>query len=129
MLDSYFEYFEHVWLRKLKMVVSYCRKRWCLSSCLKYTWSFTFFLRYYISKNPTIWLATSILAHNLRTKICQTWGWWWNINNNISFLFRLFPGKTNDKIFKKIQKTLLWTFFAQTWVKMNFSGKMGSNSF
>ena len=27
------------------------------------------FLRYYILKNPVIWLAGSILAHNLRPKI------------------------------------------------------------
>ena len=36
------------------------------------------------------------------------WDWWWNINNNISFHFRLFPRKTNDKIFQKIQKNLFW---------------------
>ena len=34
---------------------------------------------------------------------------WWNINNNISFHFRLFPRKTNlTKFFIKIQTTLLW---------------------
>ena len=27
----------------------------------------------------------------------QIWDWCWNINNNISFRFRLFPGKTNEK--------------------------------
>ena len=37
-------------------------------------------------------------------QFCQIGDWWWNINNNISFHIRLFPGKTNDKIFKKIQK-------------------------
>ena len=32
---------------------------------------------------------------------------WWNINNNISFHLRLFPGKTNDKIFQKNSKHLI----------------------
>ena len=41
----------------------------------------------------------------------QIWDWWWNINSNISFHFRLFPRKTNDKIFLKIQKNLFWGHF------------------
>ena len=62
----------------------------------------------------------------------QIWDWWWNINN-ISFHFRLFPRKTNDKIFGKIQKEpilgLFWALFTQIWVKMNFPGKKSSVSF
>ena len=43
---------------------------------------------------------------------CQIWVWWWNINN-ISFHFRLFQRKTNDKICQKIQKkTILGPFWA-----------------
>ena len=34
----------------------------------------------------------------------QTWNWWWNINSNSSFHFRIFPRKTDDKIFQKIKK-------------------------
>ena len=45
-------------------------------------------------------------------EFCQIWDWWWNISYNISFHFRLFPGKfslfTNDKIFQKKQKPLFW---------------------
>ena len=37
---------------------------------------------------------------------CQIGDWWWNIISNISFHFRLFPGKTSNKIFQEIQKTL-----------------------
>ena len=37
-------------------------------------------------------------------------GSWSHINNNISFCFRLFPRKTNDKIFQKKQKTF-WGHF------------------
>ena len=39
------------------------------------------------------------------------WDWWRNINYNISFNFRLFPGKAKGKIFQKIQKTLFWGRF------------------
>ena len=35
------------------------------------------------------------------SEFCQKWDWWWNINNNISFHFRLFPRKTNDKNLSK----------------------------
>ena len=38
------------------------------------TSSFTSFLRYYIWKNPAIWLADSILAHNLRATILSDIG-------------------------------------------------------
>ena len=41
--------------------------------------------------------------------ICLIWDWWWNINDNIGFHFRLFPGKSN-KIFQ-IQITLFWGHF------------------
>ena len=87
------------------MIVSAWRKLRCLSVCQKYASSFTSFLRYYILKNPVIWLADIILAHRTgELEFCQIWDWWWNINNNISFQFTLFPKKTNDKSFQKIQK-------------------------
>ena len=59
-------------------------------------------------------------------EFCQIWDWWWNINNNIGFHFKLFPGKNNDNIFQKVQKTYLaaiWALFAQIWTKMNFPEK------
>ena len=40
----------------------------------KKTFSIHFFLEIYILKNPTIWLADSILAHNLRTRILPDMG-------------------------------------------------------
>ena len=76
--------------------------------------SFIFFLRYYIIRNPATWLADSILAHNSRTRILADMELWWNINN-ISFHFRLFPRKPNDKIFQKIKKTLFWGHFGLFW--------------
>ena len=36
--------------------------------------SFTFFLRYYILKNPAIWLADSILTQNSKTRILPDMG-------------------------------------------------------
>ena len=100
MQTSYFGYFGHAWLHTPKMIVSTCTRLWCLSVCKKQTSSFILFLRYYILKNPAIWLAVPIWG----LEFCQIWDWWWNINNNISFHFRLFPRKTNDKIFQKIKK-------------------------
>ena len=49
---------------------------------------------------------------------------YWNINNNISFYFRLFPIKTNmKKNFEKFPKTLFWAYsgpffpkFGQKWI-------------
>ena len=66
-------YFVDTWLHKPKIIVSTCRKLWYSSACHKYTSSFTSFLRYYIFKNLTIWLANSILAYNLRIRILQIW--------------------------------------------------------
>ena len=46
----------------------------CSSTCRKYTSSFIFFLRYHILKNPVIWLAGSMLAHNSRIRILPDLG-------------------------------------------------------
>ena len=76
------------------------------------------------------WLTT-FWPITQKPEFCQLWDWWWNINNNISFHFRLFPEKTNDKIFQKIQKTylwLFWTLFAQIWAKIIFPGKKNAQS-
>ena len=66
---------------------------------------------YYILNNSAILLADSILPHNWRPRILPDMGLVLIINNNISFHFRLFPRKTNDKILQKIQKTLFWGHF------------------
>ena len=82
------------------------QKLLCLSQCQKQTSSFI-----YILKNPAIWLVKNILTITWEPEFCKIWDWWWNIKNNISFHFRLFPGKNNDKIFQKIWKTLFWSHF------------------
>ena len=65
-MQTYFGYFGYTWLQSTKMIVSPCRMLHFLSACKK---SCTFFLRYYILKDRVIWLADSILTHNLRPKI------------------------------------------------------------
>ena len=46
------------------MKASTCRRPRCLNACQKWTSAFTFFLRYYLLKNPAIWFAGRILTHN-----------------------------------------------------------------
>ena len=130
MQTSYFGYFGHAWLHTPKMIVSTCTRLWCLSVCKKQTSSFTSFLRYYILKNPAVWLADSILIHTITWELefCQIWDWWWNINNNISLHFRLFPRKSDDKIFQKIPKPYFGAILSplcQTLGKNEFSWKAG----
>ena len=55
-----------------------------------------------------IGILTTFWPITRETEFCQIWDWWWNINNNITFHFRLFSRKTDDKIFQKIPKTLFW---------------------
>ena len=98
---SYFGYSGHVWLRTSKLVPSTCRKLQWLSVCQKSTSSFTSFLRYYILKNPPIWLADRILAHNSRTRIFIR-DWWWNITNNINFPFNYFLETLMANVFKNL---------------------------
>ena len=68
------------------------------------------------------WL-TAFWSITKEPEFCQIWDLWWNISNNINFHFRLFPIKTNDKIFQKIQKTyfgaIFWLFlpkFGLKWI-------------
>ena len=68
-------------------------------------------LRNYILKNLIYWLDDSILAYNSRTWRLSDMGWWWNINKNISFHFKLFPGKTNNNFFSKNPKGPILRFF------------------
>ena len=69
------------------MIMSNCRKFLCSSACKKST-SYPRF--------------SGDIAEICKLLI---------LGNNISFHFRLFQRKTNDKIFQKIQKTLFWGHF------------------
>ena len=68
-------------------------------------------MRYYILKNPAIWLANSIFTHNSRIRIFQC------------FHFRLFPQRTNNKTFQKNTRKLFWGHFGP------FFPNMGKNTF
>ena len=129
-MQTHFGYFGHAWLHSPKMTVSSSWRLQCLSACKKIN-SIIHFLQYCILKNPAISLAGSILAYYLQQQLCQMF--WWNINNNISFHYRLFPRKTNlTKLLKKSPKPYFGPIlvpFAQMWVKNEFSWKKGSVSF
>ena len=70
----YFGYFGHARQQIPKLILSTCRKLWHLSASQKYTSSFATLLRYYILKNPAIWLTNSILADNLKTRVLSYMG-------------------------------------------------------
>ena len=109
--------FGHALLYATKMIVSTCRRLRCLSTCQKQNSSFTSSLRYYILKIPAILLADSIWNHNWRPRILPGMGLLLNINNNISFHFRLFPRKTNDKILLYFGAILAFLpKFGQKWI-------------
>ena len=66
-------------------------------------------------------------------ELCQMWDWWWNTNNNISFHSRLFPRKTNEKLFQKVQKEPylgpFWALFTQIGQKWIFLEKRAMSVF
>ena len=129
----YFGYFEHAWLHPPKMTVSTCRRLRCLSACQKLTYSLTSLLRYYILKNPAIWLADSILAHNWRTRIFARYGIGGEIPTKILVsILDHFYEKLMAKFFKKSKNPISASFlahFVQIWAKMNFPQKRGSARF
>ena len=100
MQAPYFGYFEDARLATPRMIISTCRKLWFLSASQKQTSSFTFFLRYYMLKNPAIWLTERILVHNSRTRILPG---------------GKMPRKINDNFLKKI---LLWGHFGPFFPKL-----------
>ena len=100
-MQTYFGYFRHTWLHTPKMIVSSCRKFRCLFACQKWSSSLTSSLRYYILQNHAIWQHFGLL---LKTQNFVRYEIGGEISI-ISFQFRFFPRKTNDKIFEKTKKT------------------------
>ena len=83
-------------------MVSTCRKLQYLSPHQMLTLSFPFFLRYYILKNPAIWLSNSILVHNSRTRILNRNGIGCEISITILIIILdYFQEKLLTKCFKK----------------------------
>ena len=126
-MQTYFGYFGHVCMNTPKMI-STCTRLWCLSVCKKTNFIIHFFLGILHFKES----CNLIGWQHWELEFYQIWDWWWNINN-ITFPFRLFPRKSNDKIFGKIQQEpilrLFWALFTQIWTKMNFPGKKSFVSF
>ena len=125
-MQTYFGYFGHAWLHSPKMIVFNVylhAKNKLHNSLLSYNITFQRILKF-------DWLAAfwPITWDPKLYQIC-----WWNINNNISFHYRLFPRKTNiTKFFKKSQNPILapfWALLPKLGPKMNFPGKKGSVSF
>ena len=89
--------------------------------CQKTPVPFTPFLRYYILKNPAIWLVASILAHNFAR---------FEIGGEMSTILLFTVDYAQEKLMTKFFKTpknpILGLFlapFAQIWAKMNFTRK------
>ena len=70
-----------------------------------------FFLGCYILRILSFDWPATFWPLTREPNFCQIWDWLCNINKNISFHFRLFQGKANDKIFQKIQRSLFWGHF------------------
>ena len=119
-MQTYFEYSGHGCLHTPKMKASTCRRPRCLNACQKWTSAFTFFLRYYLLKNPAIWFAGRILAHNSSIQKFVRY----EIGRKISitilvFILDHFQRKAMSKFFKKCKKPYFgpfWPKFGQKWI-------------
>ena len=81
---------------------------------------------------PKIHFNITRLTNTRDFEFYQIWDWWCNINNNISFYFRLFPRKPRDKFFKVSKKHILGDIlgpFCPNLSEMKFPGKKSSGSF
>ena len=83
--------------------------------------SLTSCLKYYPWNNAPIWLSESILAHDLRTNILADKGFL----VKLPFDFRLFPEKTNTKIFQNAKNKIFDPFLS----KKEFSSKFCAYQF
>ena len=106
-----------------KMIVSSCERLWFLSTCKKNY--IIHFLRYYILKNPAIWLAGSILAITRDPKFCQIVG---QISItilalNLDYLQEKLTWQNFLTNWKNPIFVPFWALFAQIWANMNFPEK------
>ena len=77
----------------------------CMS---KISFSIRFFLDILPFKESCNWICWLNFGPQLEyPEIYQIWDWQQNINIKISFHFRLFPTKTNVKVFQKMHKLLI----------------------
>ena len=109
-----FGYFGNARQCSPKVILLIYRKLSCLSSGKKLTSSSMLFWRLNVRILGTV--------STREPEFFQIRDWGWNINNNISFHFTLFPRKANDKIFQKIKKKKYFAAnlgpFAEVWSKL-----------
>ena len=105
-MQIYFGYFGHAWFHTPKMIVSACARLRCLSACKKHTSSLVCLLRYYILKNPGIWLADSI--KNLNFVRYEIGG---EITTTLVSILDDFPEQIKAKLFKKSTRNLFGPFW------------------
>ena len=101
-LQTYFWYSEHAWIRTPKMITSTCRLSTSMVICMpKINFIIHFFLEILHCKESYKFIGQQHFGPYLRTRILIR-DYWWNINKNISFHFRLFPRNVNGELFLKI---------------------------
>ena len=110
-------------------MVSTCRKLQYLSPHQMLILSFPFFLRYYILKNPAIWLSNSILVHNSRTRILNRNGIGCEISITILIIILdYFQEKLLTKCFKK-KNTHIHTHTLKHAILGSLCPNLGKNGF
>ena len=124
-IQTYFGYFGHACFHSPKMIVSSCERLRYLSACKIWFASFTSFFRYYILKNPAIWLAGSILAITQDQNFCQIVG---QISItilalNLDYLQEKLTWQNFLTNWKNPIFVPFWALFAQIWANMNFPEK------
>ena len=120
-MQTYFGHFGHAWLRFPKMTVFNVylhAKNKFHNSLLSCNITFQRILQF--DRPAAFWPTTR------DPKLCQICSW--NINNNISFHYRLFSRKTNIKLkLSKNSKSPILGLFCALWPKLgpkiNFPGK------
>ena len=96
-----------------------------MPGCTHLKWSYQLVQDFFICMRKTNFIIHFILEilhfkqscnligwQHRELEFCLIWDWWWNIKNKISFHFRLYTRKSNDKSFqKKSKKNLFWGHF------------------
>ena len=114
MQTCYFGYFGHAFLHTPKMIVSTCRRLWCLSVCKKTNFIIHFILEILQFQESCNFTGCS----NLRTRILPDI---YEIGDEISRTILLsildyFEEKLKTNFEKKFKENLFWSNFGQKWI-------------
>ena len=114
MQTCYFGYFGHAFLHTPKMIVSTCRRLWCLSVCKK-----TNFIIHFILEILQFQESCNLIGcSNLRTRILPDI---YEIGDEISrtilvSILDYFEEKLKTNFEKKFKENLFWSNFGQKWI-------------